>query len=47
MVAHTFKHSHCGGKDRWISEFQANLVYRASSGTVMSIQRKPKSQTNQ
>ena len=28
-----------GGKDRWISEFKASLVYRVNSRTVRAIQR--------
>jgi hypothetical protein len=28
-----------GGRDRWISEFEASLVYRASSRTARSAQR--------
>jgi hypothetical protein len=30
-----------GGKDRWISEFEASLVYRVSSRTARAIQRNP------
>jgi hypothetical protein len=30
-----------GGRGRWISEFEANLVYRVSSRTAMVIQRNP------
>jgi hypothetical protein len=28
-----------GGRDRWISEFKASLVYRVSSRTARAIQR--------
>jgi hypothetical protein len=30
-----------GGRDRWISEFEASLVYRVSSRTARAIQRNP------
>jgi hypothetical protein len=30
-----------GGRGRWISEFEANLVYKVSSRTAGAIQRKP------
>jgi hypothetical protein len=30
-----------GGRGRWISEFEASLVYRVSSRTARAIQRKP------
>jgi hypothetical protein len=30
-----------GGRGRWISEFEASLVYRVSSRTAMTIQRNP------
>jgi hypothetical protein len=30
-----------GGRDRWISEFKARLVYRVSSSTARAIQRNP------
>jgi hypothetical protein len=30
-----------GGKDRWISEFEASLVYKVSSRTARAIQRNP------
>jgi hypothetical protein len=37
-----------GGRGRWISEFEASLVYRVSSRTARAIQRNPVSnkQTN-
>jgi hypothetical protein len=30
-----------GGRGRWISEFEASLVYRVSSRTTRAIQRNP------
>jgi hypothetical protein len=30
-----------GGRDRWISEFEASLVYRVSSRTARATQRNP------
>jgi hypothetical protein len=30
-----------GGRGRWISEFEASLVYRVSSRTARAIQRNP------
>jgi hypothetical protein len=30
-----------GGRDRWISEFKASLVYSMSSRTARAIQRNP------
>jgi len=30
-----------GGRDRWISEFKASLVYRVSSRTARATQRNP------
>ena len=41
MVAHDFKSQHLGGRDRWISEFEASLVYRVSSRTARATQRSP------
>jgi hypothetical protein len=32
---------HSGGRDRWISEFKASLVYRVSSRTARATQRNP------
>jgi hypothetical protein len=32
---------HLGGRGRWISEFEASLVYRVSSRTARAIQRNP------
>jgi hypothetical protein len=41
-------HQHLGGRSRWISEFEASLVYRVSSRTARATQRNPVSnkQTN-
>jgi hypothetical protein len=33
---------HLGGRGRWISEFEANLVYRVSSRTARATQSKKK-----
>jgi hypothetical protein len=33
--------AHLGGRGRWISEFEASLVYRVSSRTARDIQRNP------
>ena len=41
MVAHAFNPSTLGGRGRWISEFEASLVYRVSSRTARAIQRNP------
>jgi hypothetical protein len=30
-----------GGRGRWISEFEASLVYRVSSRTARAVQRNP------
>jgi hypothetical protein len=30
-----------GGRGRWISEFEANLVYKGSSRTARALQRNP------
>jgi hypothetical protein len=30
-----------GGRGRWISEFEASLVYKVSSGTARATQRNP------
>jgi hypothetical protein len=32
---------HWGGRGRWISEFEASLVYKVSSRTARAIQRNP------
>jgi hypothetical protein len=32
---------HSGGRGRWISEFEASLVYSVSSRTARAIQRNP------
>jgi hypothetical protein len=34
-----------GGRDRWISEIEASLVYRVSSRTARAIQRNPVSKS--
>jgi hypothetical protein len=49
VVAHAFNPNTLGGggKDRWISEFEASLVYRVSSRTAKAIQRNPVSKTKQ
>jgi hypothetical protein len=36
-----------GGRGRWISEFEASLVYKVSSRTVRAIQRNPVSKNKQ
>ena len=36
-----------GGRDRWISEFKASLVYRVCSRTARVIQRNPVSKNKQ
>jgi uncharacterized protein (DUF2252 family) len=33
--------AHLGGRGRWISEFEASLVYRVSSRTARATQRNP------
>jgi hypothetical protein len=38
VVAHS---QHMGGRGRWISEFEASLVYRVSSRTARASQRNP------
>jgi hypothetical protein len=40
VVVHTFNPR---GRGRWISEFEASLVYRVSSRTARAIQRNPAS----
>ena len=40
MVAHTFNLS-TRGRGRWITEFEASLVYRVSSRTARATQRDP------
>jgi hypothetical protein len=39
VVVYTFKSQHLGGRGRWISEFEASLVYRVRSRTARAIQR--------
>jgi hypothetical protein len=41
VVAHTVSPKHFGGKSRWISEFEASLVYRVSSRIARATQRNP------
>jgi hypothetical protein len=41
VVAHAFNSSTLGGRGRWISEFEASLVYRVSSRTARVTQRNP------
>jgi hypothetical protein len=36
---------HLGGRGRWISEFEASLIYRVSSRTARATQRNPVSKT--
>jgi hypothetical protein len=36
-----------GGRGRWISEFEASLVYKVSSRTARAIQRNPVSKKTQ
>jgi hypothetical protein len=45
VVAHAFNPSTWGGRGRWISEFEANLVYKVSSRTARATQRNPVSKT--
>jgi hypothetical protein len=40
-MAHTFNPSTGEGRGRWISEFEASLVYRVSSRTARATQRNP------
>jgi hypothetical protein len=39
-MAYTFKPSPLEAEARWISEFEASLVYRVSSRTVKATQRR-------
>ena len=39
------KSQHWGGRDRYISKFEANLVYRVSSRTARATQRNSASKT--
>ena len=41
VVAHACNPSTLGGRGRWISEFDASLVYRVSSRTARAMQRNP------
>ena len=47
MVAHAFSPSTREAKGRWISEFQASLVYKVSSRTARAIQRTLSRKTKQ
>ena len=40
-MAHACNPSTLGGRGRWISEFEASLVYRVSSRIARAIQRNP------
>jgi hypothetical protein len=40
-VIKILKSQHLGGRGRWISEFEASLVYRVSSKTARATQRNP------
>jgi hypothetical protein len=48
MVAHAFNPSTQEAEGRWISEFEASLVYKVSYRTARAIQRNPvsKNQNN-
>jgi hypothetical protein len=39
MVTHAFKPQHLGGRGRWISEFEASLVYIVSSSITRATKR--------
>jgi hypothetical protein len=41
VVAYTFNPSTWEAEARWISEFEASLVYRVSSRTARATQRNP------
>jgi hypothetical protein len=49
VVVHAFNPSTWGGRGKWISEFEASLVYKVSSRTAKATQRNPvsKSKTKQ
>jgi hypothetical protein len=38
---------HLGGRGRWVSEFEASLVYKVSSRTARASQRNPVSKQQQ
>jgi hypothetical protein len=40
-LIHAFNLNIPGSRDRWISEFKASLVYRASSRTARATQKTP------
>jgi hypothetical protein len=39
VVSHAFNPSNSGGRGRWISEFEASLVYKVSSRTARAIEK--------
>ena len=41
VVPHACNPSTLGGRGRWISEFEASLVYRVSARTARTTQRNP------
>ena len=41
MVAQAFNPSTKGGRGRWISDFEASLVFKVSSRTARATQRNP------
>ena len=41
MVVHAFNPSTSGGRGRWVSEFEASLVYGADFGTAWVTQGNP------
>ena len=41
MVVGWAVEAHLGGRGRWISEFEASLVYKLSSRTARAAQRNP------
>jgi hypothetical protein len=41
MYIYIYTHTQLGGRGRWISEYEASLVYRMSSRTARAIQRNP------
>jgi hypothetical protein len=47
VVVHAFNPTTQGGRGRWISEFEASLVYRVSSRAARTTQRNPVLETPQ
>jgi hypothetical protein len=41
LLSRTFKNKILGGKGKWISEFEASLVYKENSRTDRATQRNP------